>query len=211
MTKIILFSLNLMFLFQSCSLIHFMGTKQIEDKSEQDIQLYLKDIDFKDYDYSFLLPKDNLDSLDAKRHVLDLWKYDRQTEQSTIQIRIYDSTGKLLNGYAQCYGEMNRINILAEKEFKQFKQFPNNFDLVFEDELSLLDLSKDIQSEILDISKIKKYTIVIYWNIWSNYYSRVIFKNLEKYLKKYKNRDDFLIILVNTDNIPDLYKNQWNS
>lgn len=200
MKKLLLFSLNFMFLFQSCSFIHFMGTKQIEDKSEQEVQLYLKSIDFENYDYSFLFPKHNFDSLGVKRHVLDLWKYEHQGKQLTIQIRIYDSEGKFLNGYTPCYGDMKKVNILADKEFKEYKQFPNNFDLVFEDELLLWDLSKDTYSKILKINKNKKYAIVIYWNIWSNYYSRVIFKNLEKYFNKFNNREDCLIILVNTDN-----------
>lgn len=183
-----------------------MGTKQIEDKTEQEIQLHLKKSNFNNYDYSFLLPKQNFDSLGVKRHVLDLWKYERQSQQSTIQIRIYGAEGKFLNGYAQCYGDMKKVNILDEEEFKNYKQFPNNFDLVFEDELLLLGLNEDIHSEILGFHKKRKYSIVVYWNIWSNYYSKVIFKNLDKYLNKYNNREDCLIILVNTDNVPDSLK-----
>lgn len=206
MIKNILSSLSFLLLFQSCSFIHFMGTKQIEDKTEQEIQLHLKKINFNNYDYSFFLLKQNFDSLGVKRHVLDLWKYERQSQQSTIQIRIYGAEGKFLNGYAQCYGDMKKVNILDEEKFKNYKQFPNNFDLVFEDELLLLGLNEDIHSEILGFHKKRKYSIVVYWNIWSNYYSKVIFKNLDKYLNKYNNREDCLIILVNTDNVPDSLK-----
>lgn len=202
MIKHILFSLSFLLLFQSCGFIHFMGTKQIEDKTKQEVQLYLKKLDFNDYDYSFLLPKENFDSLGVKRHVLDLWKFERQSQQSVIQVRIYGREGKFLNGYAQCYGDMNKVNILGKEEFVEFKQFPNNYDLVFEDELLLLSLDEYIHSEIIETSKKRKYSIVVFWNIWSNYYSKVIFKNLKKYLNKYNNREDCLIILVNTDNVP---------
>ncbi len=187
---------------QSCSFIHFMGTKDPVDKSESEIANYLQQEGFEFHDYSFQLPKENIDSLGVKNHVLDVWKFERGTEQSTIQLRIYDSTGHLINGYAQCYGEMNRINILSEKEFKKFTQFPNNYALVFSDEPKIWNLSFAQQQIIQNKSAEKKYTFVIYWNIWSNHYSKVIFKNLKKYLNKYDMRENSLIIFVNTDNIP---------
>lgn len=198
--------LSFVLFFQSCGFIHFMGTKQIEDKTEQEVDAYLNKIDFNDYDYSFLLPKQRFDSLGKKRHVLDLWKYEHQSQQSTIQIRIYGQEGEFLNGYAQCYGDMKKVNILSEVDFKNYKQFPNNTELIFKDELLLWELEDTIESNILDVQKNRKYTFVIYWNVWSNYYSKIIFKKLDKYLKNYNNRNDSLIILVNTDNVPDSAK-----
>lgn len=176
-----------------------MGTKDAIEKNETDVYNYLQKEKFSFYDFSFLLPKENVDSLSSINHVLDLWKYGKEVEQSTIQLRIYDSIGRLVNGYAQCYGEMNRVNILSEETFKHFKQFPNNYDLIFSNELKLWNIPLNQQLSIQEQSIRKKYTFVIYWNIWSNYYSKVIFRNLKKYLNKYNMRENSLIIFVNTD------------
>ncbi len=189
------------FSFQSCTFIRYMNTKEIVNKNESEIAKYLESnkIDF--YDYSFVFPGINIDSLYNENHVLDLWKYERGTEQSTIQIRVYNSSGNLINGYTQCYGNLNSINILSEKNTKIFQRLPNNYSLLFENELSLLNIQEKVKDEIKLKSSQKTFTIVIYWNIWSNYFSKIIFQKLKKYLKRYEMYDDVLIILINTDNV----------
>ncbi len=189
------------FFFQSCTFIRYMNTKEIANKNECEIAQYLESnkIDF--YDYSFVLSGISIDSLSDENHVLDLWKYERNTEQSTIQIRVYNSSGNLINGYTQCYGNLNSINILAEKNTKMFQRLPNNYSLLFENELSLLNIQEKVKDEIKLKSSRKTFTVVIYWNIWSNYFSKIIFQKLKKYLKKYEMQDDVLVILINTDNV----------
>jgi hypothetical protein len=185
-----------------------MNTREIITKSEHEIINYLENNKISYYDYSFQLPVNNIDSLFSSiNHALDLWKLERQTEQSTIQIRVYDSLGCLINGYTQCYGNMNRLNIFSEKETKQFEWLPNNYSLKFENELQLLNISKEMKDNILLKNSEKKYTFVIYWNIWSNYLSRIIFINLKKYLVKYQMQESSLIILVNTDNVSEVLNN----
>lgn len=189
------------FSFQSCTFIRYMNTKEIVNKNESEIAKYLESnkIDF--YDYSFVFSGINIDSLSNENHVLDLWKYERGTEQSTIQIRVYNSSGNLINGYTQCYGNLNSINILSEKNTKMFQRLPNNYSLLFENELSLLNIQEKVKDEIKLKSSRKTFTIVIYWNIWSNHFSKIIFQKLKKYLKRYEMYDDVLIILINTDNV----------
>lgn len=189
------------FSFQSCTFIRYMNTKEIVNKNESEIAKYLESnkIDF--YDYSFVFSGINIDSLSNENHVLDLWKYERGTEQSTIQIRVYNSSGNLINGYTQCYGNLNSINILSEKNTKIFQRLPNNYSLLFENELSLLNIQEKVKDEIKLKSSQKTFTIVIYWNIWSNHFSKIIFQKLKKYLKRYEMYDDVLIILINTDNV----------
>lgn len=117
-----------------------MNTKEIVNKNECEIAQYLESnkIDFDDY--SFVLYGISIDSLSNENHVLDLWKYERKTQQSTIQIRVYNSFGNLINGYTQCYGDLNYVNILSEKNTKMFQRFPNNYSLLFGNELSLLNI-----------------------------------------------------------------------
>ena len=82
-----------------------------------------------------------------------------------------------------------------------FQRLPNNYSLLFENELSLLNIQEKVKDEIKLKSSQKTFTIVIYWNIWSNYFSKIIFQKLKKYLKRYEMYDDVLIILINTDNV----------
>ncbi len=198
--------------FQSCSFIHFIGTKNILPKTPEEVEDYLKANKIDYYDYSFVTTV-NLDTLSSKKHILNLWKYERDREESLIQLRVYNSTGNLINGYTQCYGEMYRGNILSEKETKFFRCFPNNYSLIFSDELSMLNISDEQKKELLQKNSEKDKTFVIYWNIWSNAYSKIIFKKLKKYLRKYDMRDQSLIILINDDNIirrkkkPDINEN----
>jgi len=186
---------------QSCTFIRYINTHEIVPKSEVEIVNYLIKNKVSCYDYAFSLPVSKIDSFSKKNHALDLWKLNRDEEQSTIQIRIYDSLGLLINGYTQCYGNMVKLNIFSEKETKQFAWLPNNYSLRFENELQLLSICKDKQDEILLKSSQKKYTIVVFWNIWSNYFSRIMLTKLKQYILKYRMDDNLLIILINTDDI----------
>lgn len=194
----IVFLFTTLLLSSSCSFIHYMGTKEVVDKSKSDIDHYLLQNKVLYSDYNLLLKDELIDSLSTKKHAVNLWQYEHGTKQSTIQLRIYDSVGKLVNAYVQCYGEFKKLNILAEKPFKTFSNIPLA-DLQFNDNLELWSLTESEVQEILTKASEKKYTFVIYWNIWSNYYSRVMLKELRKYLKKYQMKDEVLIILVNTD------------
>jgi hypothetical protein len=195
-----LFYCILIFFCQSCTFIHYMNTKEIVSKNESEINNYLESNKIDYYDYSFLSGI-SIDSLSNEQHVLDLWKYERKIEQSSIQIRIYNSSGNLINGYTQCYGDFNSINIFAEKNTKKFQRLPNNCDLLFENELSLLNIQDKVKNEIKLKSSQKTFTVVIYWNIWSQHFSKIMFQNLKKYLRKYDMRDNVLVILINTDNV----------
>lgn len=178
-----------------------MATKEPVAKSVAEVNGYLQQENMTYYDYSILLPKESVDSLSATNHALNLWKLERNVPQSAIQLRVYNSSGQLVNGYSQCYGNMNRVNILSEKDSKQFDQFPNNYSLQFSSEIKLWNIPSEQQKAIKKAHSHMRYTFVIYWNIWSNYYSKVIFKNLEKYLSRFQMREEVLIILVNTDNL----------
>lgn len=183
----------------SCGFVHFMGTKATVDQSKPEVANYLIENNLDCYDYNLLFKDELIDSLSIKKYALNLWQLEYGTTQSTIQLRIYDSLGKLVNGYAQCYGEFKKLNILSEKPFKTFSHLPTNFDLRFKDDIDLWDISESDRQEIFVKANEKKYTLVIYWNIWSNYYSKVMLKELRKYLQKFQMKKEVLIILVNTD------------
>lgn len=196
--KIILSVFSLMFV-SSCGFIHYMGTKTTVDKSILEVENYLVKNKIVFQDYNLLIRDELIDSLSSKKHALNLWQFERGVEQSTIQLRIYDSLGNMINGYTQCYGEFKKLNILSEKFFKHFEQLPNNYNLRFKDDIVLWNINEYEQQRILKNANEKKFTIVVYWNIWSNYYSKIILKKLREYLKKFEMKNEVLIILVNTD------------
>lgn len=195
----VIFLFIILLLISSCGFIHYMGTKKAIDKSRAEVGEHLVKNKAAFYDYNLLLKDECIDSLSTKKHALNLWQLEYGTKQSTIQLRIYDSIVKLVNGYAQCYGEFKKLNILSEKPFKVFNHLPTNFNLRFSDNFDLWNATDSDRQEILVKASEKKYTMVIYWNIWSNYYSEIMFKELRKYLKKFEMKKDVLIILVNTD------------
>lgn len=189
---LLLFSLN------ACGFIHFMATKPVGDRDKAVIQEYLHKNKFTAFDYNFQAIDTLIDSLDAAKHALDTWKTEHGTPQSKIQFRVYDSIGDLINGYTQCYGDFKKLNMVKTKEFSHFPWLPNNYNLRFEDDPELWDISNAQKQELLS-SNHHKYTIVIYWNIWSNYYSRIMLKELNKHFERYKDKDLYRVILVNTD------------
>lgn len=183
----------------SCSFVHYMGTKNTVDKSKLEVENYLVKNKVAFQDYNLLIKDELIDSLSSKKHAINLWQFEHGVEQSTIQLRIYDSIGVLVNAYVQCYGEFKRLNILSEKPFKTFSHLPTNYDLRFEDNFDLWNINDSNRQEILVKASKKKFTFVVYWNIWSNYYSRVMLKELKNYLRKFEMKDEVLTILVNTD------------
>ncbi|AEA44236.1 hypothetical protein [Fluviicola taffensis] len=200
--KIIILTLLYLTTISSCGLIHYMGTKPFMDKTRYEVETYLAKNNIIYYDHSILMKDELIDSLSAKKHALDLYKLEKGTMQSQMQLRIYDSLGKLINGYCQCYGDMNRLNILSEKGFKKFEHLPTNYELKFKDNLSLWNINESEEQRILLGAQEKKYTIVIYWNIWSNHYSKIMLKKLKEYLLKFEMKNEVLIILVNDDGFP---------
>ncbi|MNV23284.1 hypothetical protein D3C71_1142920 [compost metagenome] len=185
--------------FHSCGFIHYMGTKEPADESPELAALFLKKHRYTFADHTFFLQDSLVDSLSSPLHALDTWKLNKGTPQSLMQIRIYDSSGKFVNGYAQCYGPYKRLNILKKKEFKYFRQFPNNQELQFSDEFALWNLSPSEKTRIEEVCSKNAYTFVIYWNCWSNHYSKVMLQAVKKYLKNYETPDfQIQVVLVNT-------------
>jgi hypothetical protein len=139
------------------------------------------------------------DELSKDNHALDLYKKKRGTPQSSMQIRIYDKTDSLITGYAQCYGNLNWINILGKEEFVRYSQLPNNYNLKFKDELDLTDTDSVEKKQIFQESQ-GKNKIVIYWNIWSNHYSKVMLKKTRKYIRKFDPKmEKTFVLLINND------------
>lgn len=192
------FILLLTLFLNSCSYIHLLGTKKPEDESKEQVNTYLKKHRFTFADHSVLVNDSLRDSLFTPLHGLDTWKLERKLPQSAMHIRIYDSEGKFVNGYAQCYGPYRHLPILKTKDFQFFKQFPNNTKLKFSDEPTLWNISASQKEQINHAVSKNNYTIVVYWTIWSNHFSKVMLKAVKSYVKRYESADfQVQVILVN--------------
>lgn len=183
----------------SCQYLKLIGLRTPRVLSEEDAVYYLRKVGFTQYDYSFTLPRELKDTLSHPAHALDLYKLKRGVGESIIQLRIYNASGVLVNGYTQCYGPLHRLNILKEKDFVCLKHLPNNYWLLFSNELALMPCNDSLKRVISDVAKQKKYTFVVYWNRWSNFYSRDIFHHIKRYFRKFGNRSDVLVIMMNDD------------
>src|SRR5690554_3700766 len=183
----------------SCGFIHYMGTKERVDKEEEEIIEYLNKIKFDTYNYSLRMQPFFLDKLADSSHVLDLYKLERNIEQSTMQIRVFNPKGELITGYTQCSGDLNLINILRKEEFVRYDNWFNNYALNYKDEFELFVISEEKKNKILRESE-GKNRIVIYWNIWSNHYSKIMLKKTKKYIKKFDpDMTNTFVIIVNND------------
>lgn len=187
----------------SCSFFRYMNTSSPTNEKLDDIEKYFNQNQIDFYDYSFLLIDSLIDSLSTPKHAINTWKLERGTTESVIQLKVYDSTGQLINGYSQCFGEFSKLNILKKKDLVYFNYLPINYNLKLEDEFKLIEISEQEIDDIQKTNRNSKYTMVVYWNIWSNYYSKVIFKELKRYLKEYESEDfPVMVIIVNTGFTP---------
>lgn len=184
----------------SCGFINYMNTKARVDKSKDEIKAYLNKINFNTYNYSLQMKPYFLDKLAEEKHVLDLYKLKRNSEQSSMQIRVFNADGHLITGYAQCYGNLNLINILKKRNFVKYDKLYNNYELEYKDEFDLFVINEEIKNKIISES-VGKNRIVIYWSIWSNHYSKIMLKKTKKYIKKFDpEMTNTIVIIVNNDN-----------
>jgi len=177
--------------FTSCNLVRLISTSEQRNESKLEIRNYLEKNKI-NYDYSF-------QNIDSTSYLLKDEKYrinDSSSIYSYIQLRIFDSIGELYSGYSQCMGSFkNRRFINKLPPDKNNYPFINN-DLLFENELDLVKINSDYRSEILKEYKNYKYIFVVYWNIWTSYFSRHVLKEVSRIKKR--NSKDILVIVVNT-------------
>ena len=186
--SIILFTL---ITFTSCDLVRLLNTSEQKDESANEIHSFLSKHKYK-YDYSF-------ENIDSTSNLLKTSKYrinNDSVKYSFIQLRIYSSNGKLYSGYSQCMGDFNNRKIIEGlPPSKNTHPFLNSL-LEFNNELDLINISSETKSDIIDLASKYDYTFIVYWTIWTNYFSKHVLREVSKIKSKYP--DKVLVILVNT-------------
>lgn len=183
--------LALSIVLSSCNLVRLINTTEENNETVEEIEEYLSKHKIL-YDYS-------LQNIDSTSHLLRQQKYrinDSSSVYSYIQLRIFDSEGNLYSGYSQCMGSFNEKHFIKElPPDRNEYPFINN-DLIFENELDLVKINPESEGAILKEYKNYDYIFLVYWNIWTNYFSKHVLKEVSKIKEEYS--DNVLVILVNT-------------
>ncbi len=179
----------------SCSLIHFLSVEDKSTENRSDYQKYLMSYGY-DTTNSFQLLKRYYDTISVLPYAMNTYKLKHEGKASPIQIRVYDSTGKFLNGYEQCFGELRRTHILDSFPLKKISHFPINYNLLLKNDIKLFVNDTNEQKRIMSESTNKKYTFIIYYCLWTGYYSNNTLIKFKKHLKS--DMKDILLLKVNT-------------
>lgn len=187
----------ILFNLTSCSLLlPFYGVKKKTDENFQDQKKYLKSIGVDTLNL-YRLKCDKYDSLGMRKYAINLYKLQFGKDYSPIQFRLYDSTGTLITGWEQCFGNA--------KYFGYFKNYPMtnkpylqiNYNLNFNNDIKLFDINQGDIETILTNQKNFKYTLIIFWASWAGSFNKKNFRNIYRYIDKYGS-NNFYILKLNT-------------
>ena len=191
-------SIFLLLMMTGCQLVYYLQVNERHDDNLSEIKEYLDKNQISSFDYSLKL----IDSLGylmhTEKHMVNTWKLERGGEASAVELKIYNSEGTLINAYSQCFGPFKKLNILDYYPPRTIPHLPINYALKFTDELKLWDIDNEMKNQLVAESKESTYIFVMYWNIWTKQFTRVVLKALESYMTTYDpDRTKFLYILVN--------------
>ena len=168
-----------------------MNTYEQKDESTEEMNAFLSKRKYH-FDYSFR----NIDSTALLLADETYRINDSNVNYSYIQMRIYDSIGEFYSGYSHCMGSFNKRKFIDSfPPSKNTYPFLNT-DLNFENELDLIHMDSLTPSDVLEKSKKNDYTIVVYWTMWTNYFSKHVLHEVSKIKEKYP--DEVFVMLVNT-------------
>lgn len=183
--------------FGGCSLLHFLT---VNDKRPPETHAvynaFLNNLHIDTTD-SFQISGKYYDSLSSTRYALNTYKLKHDGKASPVQIRMYNSKNKLVNGYEQCFGDLSKLGMMDSVPMKKLSWLPVNYDLTLKNDLALLNVSPVCKQTILKECKNYDYTILVFYTKWAGWYSKNTVTMVKHYIlqnKKYR----FLFIKVNT-------------
>ena len=170
------------------------------DKNEDEVKHFLKRKNYR-FDYSLL-------SIDSLSHCHAYEKYNiqkvpesifaRSNTYSALQLRIYKSNGELYSALSQCDGDFNPIpNFINELPPIQGHNPDVNKNLLLKNEFDLVHIDPDKIQEIMLTSSRYEYVFVVYWNIWMDYFTEHLLRNVSRMKRKYP--DKIMVVLINND------------
>ncbi len=191
----------LFLLMNSCIILYpFYGIKKKTDETIEVQKEYLLD---KGFDTLNLYRKScaYADSLSHKKYALNTYKIAHNGRAAAVQIRMYDTTGKLLYGWEQCFGNAEKLAIFDSVPMKGRPWLPVNFNLSLETDLNLFDIDANEKQRLIEESKNHDYTIILMWAAWTGRFNSQAFKLLYEYIER--NNLDLYLLKLNTATICD--------
>ncbi len=178
-------------------LLPFYGVKKAKYESLPFQRHYLKGLGV-DTSNLYQLKCNYRDSLSNIKYAINLYKVKHGGHASPVQFRLYDSTGKFITGWEQCFGNAKKLGYFDTIPMHiSYKVYPKviNFNLSFYTDLKLFDI-KEKEKQII-LSNIHKYdyTIIIFWASWAGTFNKRNFENVYNYIRKYKNKKFYLLKL----------------
>lgn len=168
------------------------------NESPTEVARYLKKYDFI-YDYS-LFQIDTITKNTLKNSEHNINPYSKNV--SAIQLRIYNNYGNLYTGFTQCMNSFVRKKFLGNDYPPSENQYKINETLELESEYELWDCSNDLLFKIKEDASKSEYTFVVYWNIWTQGFSRKVLREVTRYKKRFSDKD-ILVVLVNNASGPE--------
>ena len=172
--------------------IQILNLKEANNETPEEISKFLKKKKY-GFDESVLL----IDSLNHLQESSEYLFAQNDKGVAAIQLRIFDSTGSYYTSFSTCHGDFHHKKAVSEIPIRKNSQqeYINN-SLSLQKELILFDLNFAQKQTIETFAKNYKYTIVVYYTIWTNHFSEKVLKELSKFKKKYP--DDVYLIFANS-------------
>lgn len=162
-------------------IIQILNLKEANNETAEEISKFLKKKKYA-FDESVLLI-DSLNHLQESSEYL-FAQYDKGV--AALQLRIFDSTGSYYTSFSTCHGDFHHKKAVSEIPIRKNSQqeYINN-SLSLQKELVLFDLNFAEKFSIATFAKNYKYTIVVYYTIWTNHFSEKVLKQVSKFKKKH--------------------------
>lgn len=182
--------------FSSCSITHLMSVKEQTPESRPYYISFL-DKTISDTAFAYQLLPEMYDSISHEKYALNTYKLKTNTNASGVQIRMYDQSGLLINGYEQCFGDLKKTHLLDSFPMKQIAHLPINKTLRFQNDIHLFCKTPIQKQELIELSNQYHYTICVYYAEWMGWYAESTLKQIKQYISKQKG-EKILFIKINS-------------
>lgn len=184
--------------FSSCSLIHYLSVDENQSPdtpSQYNSLLHALKIDTAN---SFQLKAVYYtDSLSTNKYAINSWKLTHNGKASSMQIRLYNSKGELVNAYEQCFGPLWGNSILKSVPDEKVEDTRINFKPTYLTDLTLLNIPDSKRLELYNERTNYDRILLVMYNRWSGWYSKHMLRKLRKYIRR-NSKYKFLFIKVDS-------------
>ncbi|WP_107038259.1 hypothetical protein [Brumimicrobium mesophilum] len=194
--KFLLFSL-IVFAFSACLIPYLVSKKDPKIEDSNEYNSYLSKMGG-DTTYSYQLPQIYKDSINVSPYAFYNYKIEKAYPQSTTQIIVFDSSGKLYYGYDACFGlyELGEIfdSIPFNKNIAHF-EYNMNKEMSLDKHLDLLELTSGERELITKEIKLHEFTVFVHYVKYNGLLVKKIIKKYNRHISK--NDVDAFTIYVN--------------